>query len=303
MTLDELAETHPFAVAPTVPDWTLGCFKRRCITYASGEEDTSTEVIWVQSNGLTGDLRTRADRPAPDAERIEACSREVLIHLVKGDGFAARTAWDGEHMSWDAFAVFQPYTKWPEPGRLERVGASLIEWAPSGVYVEDWRMQAGSGGLSVGLELLGEVLPDGQEIKRGGGLVIAGDHAIRVVDRREALGPEPLHRQMAKTDDPAGLAAVIFDGEVSYAVRSGDSFLIQRSVNPLLEGGALLPGAFAPGAAEDQLVETAPSGSAWSKRIWRIDTLLGGQMRPVSTRAEPEGLAWLEREADTLLNR
>ena len=301
MTLEELARARPFAAPPAVPEWTLGCFSRRCITYATGTEDTTTQVIWIQSHGLTGDLRIPASRKAPAAASLADCSREELVEIVRAEGFAARTAWDGTLMSWDAFASFQPYDKWPEPGRLERVGASLIEWAPSGTYVADWRLQSGSEGLSVGLVLESETGRDGIEAPRSGALVIAGVHALRIIERRGGLPEGPLALQMAEADDPQDLARVIFDGEVSYARRDGPAFRIARAMDPFSQGAVLFaPDAFETGADEDVIIETAPPGASWLRRRWRVDTLLADQERGAATPAAPEGLAWLEREAQGL---
>ena len=63
MSLDRLAATRPYAEPLAVPSWTLGCFHRRCITFATGVEDPSTRVIWIQSHGLTADLRLPLVRP------------------------------------------------------------------------------------------------------------------------------------------------------------------------------------------------------------------------------------------------
>ena len=47
--------------------------------------------------------------------------------------------------------------KFPELGEMRRVGECCLEFAPSGAYVEDWRMQPGTAGLAASLVLLAEV--------------------------------------------------------------------------------------------------------------------------------------------------
>ncbi|MEI7933237.1 MAG: hypothetical protein WCI21_09325 [Alphaproteobacteria bacterium] len=302
MSLEDLARSRPFAKPLAVPAWTLGCFKRRCITYATGVEDCLTEVIWVQSHGLTGDLRIPASRQRPAGTSLGDCSAQELAELAKAEGFAAQTRWADGVMSWDGFASFQPYDKWPEPGRLERVGASLIEWAPSGIYVEDWRMQPGSDGLSVGLRLETETGFDGRERARQGALVIAGRHALRVIGRWGELPERPLHEQAAAAADATGLARTIFETEISYGTKTAGGYQIERSVNPFVEDSVMFRDeAFERGEDIDVLIETSRHGQPWTSRKWRIDTLLAGQARPVATPAAAEGLAWLERESPTLL--
>ncbi|MDB5446540.1 MAG: hypothetical protein JWQ97_1857 [Phenylobacterium sp.] len=293
MNLLDLAAWAPHAGPLRVPDWTLGCFHRRCITYASGAEDAATRVIWIQSHGLTGDIRVPAGRPdVSHRAGLADCTREELEALAHAEGGVADTAFDAGRMSWSNWAAFQPYDKWPEPGELRRVGTSLLEFAPSGIYVEDWRLQAGISGPLVGLRLVSE---DGRP--RDGGLVIAGEHALFALGRKVALDSEaPLPLQVRRAADPAALASRIFEAEARYARRSGDAFVVELATNPFLEGAPLDLEGFAPGP-EPGLLRQAAGGV---ERLWRIDTLLADRSVPLSTPAEPEGLAWLEREGSRL---
>lgn len=300
MSLAALARSHPYAEPLAAPEWTLGCFHRRCITFATGIEDTATRVIWIQSHGLTTDLRLPLHRPdVLGRGGLAACTPQERAQLARGEGFIARTAWDGALMSWDTLTAFQPYNKWPEPGRLQRVGACLIEWAPSGVYVEDWRLQPGSAGLSVGLELISETGVDGVERPRSGGLVIAGTHAILLIGRRGPLVEGRAHDLLAAVPE---LWPEVFDAEVAYARLGPNGWTTQLSVNALAEGARLFDDAsFSQGPQPNTLVQrNEDTQSGWRERLWRIDTLLADQARGPGTPASPEGLVWLTREADAL---
>lgn len=300
MSLAALARAQPHAEPLAVPAWTLGCFHRRCITYASGEEDAETRVIWAQSHGLTADLRLPAKRPEVHRrEGLAACTPRERAELARGEGFMARTGWDGAQMSWDAFAAFQPYEKWPEPGRLERVGACLIEWAPSGIYVEDWRLQPESSGLSVGLTLVSETGADGVKRPRAGGLVIAGDHAVMLIGRRHPLPPGRAHELLAADPD---LWPQVFDASVGYARRGSAGWTTSLAVDPFQEGRRLFDEAsFGPGATKGSLRQWSDEPSSdWRERLWTIDTALTDQTRSLWTEASPEGLNWLAREAAAL---
>lgn len=300
MSLSALAQSHSYAEPFAVPEWTLGCFHRRCITFATGVEDATTRVIWIQSHGLTADLRLPLHRPDVAARgELGACTPTQRAELARGEGFIAHTSWDGEHMSWDTKAAFQPYDKWPEPGRLQRVGACLIEWAPSGVYVEDWRLQPGSSGLCVGLELLSETGADGVEAPRAGGLVIAGEHAILLVGRRRPLPRGRAHEVLAEAPD---LWADAFDASVAYARLGDDGWITALAVDPFIEGRPLFDDAtFRPSPQSRLLVqENDDPRLPWRERLWRIDAALAAQNRSVVTPASPEGLSWLAREADAL---
>jgi hypothetical protein len=302
VTLDELAGCHGFAVPLAVPEWTLGCFHRRSIAFATGQEDASTRVIWLQSHGMTADIRIPATRPDLSGKfSLSDCTSEELAALAVSDGFIARTSWSDGQMRWDAFAGFQPYNKWPEPGRLERVGPCLIEWPPSLVYVEDWRLQPGSEGLSVGLRLLSETGLDGIERPRQGGLVIAGDHALLVIDRREPLPKGRVQEMIEAAADPQALARQAFDAQVAYGRRQAETYETVLAVDPFAEGQFLFaPDSFAVSSLQT-LVQTGDGSEGWRKRLWAIDTLLRDQSRPAATPASAEGRAWLTAEAATLL--
>lgn len=291
MNLQALAREAPFARPLAVPDWTLGCWKRRCITYANGREDTETTVIWIQSHGLTGDLRIPRWRPSAEGKAgFSEFAGDELPLLASVEGGVADTSWAGDRMAWSNWSAFQPYDKWPEPGVLQRVGSSLIEWAPSGIYVEDWRLQPGSSGLMVGLRLTAEIR-DGEQRRRDGGLVICGDHALFSLGRFEELPEEiPAQRQLAQ-----GLER-IFEAEASYCVRDGEGFRISLSTNPFRHGQAAPLDAFErlePGLLRQTVGDVV--------RLWRVDTLLPAVEAPLATAASPEGVAWLEGEAEVLL--
>ena len=299
MRLEALAIEAPQARPCAVPDWTLGCFRRRCITYASGVEDVTTQVIWIQSHGLTGDLRIPADRPAV-AQRggLAGCTREELAALCLAEGGVAETSFADGRMRWARWCAFQPYDKWPEPGELRRVGTCLLEFAPSGIYVEDWRLQPSESRLLVGLRLIEESLEGQPARPRDGGLVIAGDHAILSLGRTLDLESDaPLPEQVRECRDPAALARRIFSAETSYARRraSGD-YVVDLSTDPFAAGAALDLAGFRPGEAPDRLVQETRCGDQRLRRTWRIDTLSPEATTETATPAHAAGWDWLNRE-------
>jgi hypothetical protein len=303
MTLEELARAAPFAKPLAVPAWTLGCFRRRCITYATGAEDASTEVIWVQSHGLTGDLRISAKRPDVSSHNgFAECTREELVALAASEGGVGETSFTGGRMYWNNWAAFQPYDKWPEPGELRRVGNALMEFAPSGIYIEDWRLQPESSGPLIGLRLVSETR-NGIETKRDGGLVIAGVHAIFALARRNELtSSQPVQTQMADAAEPHLFAKQAFDAVASY-LRFDGHWLVRRSTDPFIEGKAQAITEGFERVGQDMLVQNVIENGEAIRRLWRVDTLLTGQEIPLATQAGLEGQAWLARESATLLSR
>jgi hypothetical protein len=303
----------PLPPAVSVPAWTLGCFRRRSITFFTGACDAATTVFWLQSPGLTADLRLPAQRPKLAAGTLASlgdAAPDLLQALADCEGGLARTGWDGQAMSWSDWTAFALHDKWPEPGRLARVGDCLIEHAPSGAYVEDWRLLPSRPGPLVGLRLIEERnLASGLVTHRGGGLVVCGDHAALVLGRPAPLPVPPGARLdevvRARLEDRAFLHAV-FAFEASVGCVQGDTgedHTVIASTNPLREGQPLgIAGDFSrvPGDARTVIQRIATSAGPIERRF-HADSWQTGFARDPTTTATPAAAAWLQREGRTLL--
>ena len=170
--LDRLPPTGLDGLA--FPRGLLGAFRRKSISFSNGLTDETSIVFWFQSKSFTIDLRL------PDG---------AATALVDRQGWVGDTLWDEDrqHMSWRIARSYQPRDQWPEPASLRFIGNSVIEFAPSGAYVEDWRQQCVRGPL-LGLRLIS--LRDGDDSPAqpmAGGLILAGDHAAYAKSRRPGL--------------------------------------------------------------------------------------------------------------------
>lgn len=304
MTLDEIAAAAPQSNIRRVPEWALGCVQRRSITMATGIEDALTRVFWVQAHGMTGDIRIHPGRPPLAADtKLSTLDRETLTLLASVEGGIATTSWKAPVMSWANWIGFQPYDKYPEPGVMHRIGDCMIEFAPSGAYVEDWRFQPSQPGLLAGLRLEFETNTKNDTYARGGGLVVAGDHAIRTLARRDEL-PDGTRAQdfVRASIDPVAALARVFDCITDYMVRDGAFWIIAASTDPRREGlRVALTGDLSRGTDPSTLVETVTGTPGISQRLWRIDSLEADYAFSQSTPLGPDQHAWLDREADTLL--
>lgn len=304
MTLDEIAAAAPHTNALRVPEWALGCVRRRSITMATGIEDALTRVFWVQAHGMTGDIRIHPARPriAADVD-FTSLDRDTLGLLASVEGGVAATSWNAPVMSWTNWIGFQPYDKYPEPGIMHRIGDCMIEFAPSGAYVEDWRFLPSAPGLLAGLQLISETDDDGRSSTRTGGLVVAGDHAIRTLARRDEL-PDGTRAQdfVRASIDPVAALDRVFDCITDYMVRDGALWIIEASTDPRREGlRVALTGDLSRGNDPSTLVETVTGTAGMTQRLWRIDSLEADHAFSQSTPLGPDQRAWLDREADTLL--
>ena len=302
--LDEFALLAGTAANQSVPSWALGTVRRQSISFATGFTDDSTQVHWVQSHAMTGDIRIHADRPSLAAtDRLEDLDRDTLILLASVEGGVATAAWADGVMTWADWVGFQPYDKYPEAGLMQRVGDCMIEISPSRIYIEDWRFQPSAPGLLAGLRLLADVDVSGTERPRAGGLVIAGDHAICSVARLT----EPPERTRAQdfvrhSRDPVGALRQVFGCTVDYAVKTDGTFKIVSSTDPRRETViADVMSDFSetpvPGVLRQRIFDN-PDVIA---RLWRIDSLEARVAFPLATPAPSDRLAWLEAEADTLV--
>lgn len=289
MTLEELAAlpTQHQTAAAAAPDWLLGCFRRRSITFFSGECDASTEVYWLQARGLCVDIRVSPRRPrAGGRKSLDEFTESELALLVQAEGGAARTEWNGASMRWLGWQAFQLRDKWPETGCLRRIGDCMIEFAPNDAYVEDWRLQPSNPGPLIGLQLTEERVPStGKVTHRGGALIVCGDHAALVRGR-------------------GSLASDMFACEASYAVRdaaSGD-FTIALSTNPLHEGQTLcITDGFDLDRETQQVRQRVAIDGEVRERIFTIDTLEPQHYFERSTDVSADTAAWMAAEAETLL--
>ncbi len=304
VTLDKIARSGLSAPTLRVPRWALGTVHRRSISFATGHVDDLTKVVWVQSHGMTGDIRIHQDRPElANSHTLQSLDLDTLVALASVEGGVATTAWCDGLMSWSDWIGFQPYDKYPEPGQLRRVGDCMVEFAPSGIYVEDWRFQPSESGLLAGLSLLREVDNKGVERSRRGGLVIAGDHAILSIARRDEL-PEGTRAQdfVRASKDPAAALRQVFDCTVDYAVRAGGAFEIALSTDPRREGQSLaVASGFSQTGTPGVLQQRISDHPDVQARFWRIDSLETDVEFSLATDAAPDRLAWLAREADTLI--
>ena len=259
MTLAALLATLPPRIAdPAFPSHLLGAFRRHSITFCNGLTDLTTRVFWFQSRTFTIDLRL------PDGAATPVDQRQ---------GWIGDTMWDPDagEMAWQISSSYQPHDQWPEAARLLPIGNSVIEIAPSGAYVEDWRQQATQGPL-LGLRLTAVTdAASGSSEAREGGLILAGAHGALAVAR------------------PTHAAAGMEDYEVSVALH-GER--VTWSTQAARYDAPLIPGPFA----------LEPAGAvtlAQAERTLRfvVDAFVPDMTFGSETPCSDVAAAWWRREA------
>lgn len=307
MHLLELVARHPQQPTHGVPDWMLGFYKRRAISFANGLTDTQTHVCWFQSRTFTIDLRLPLeDRQVPARTLLEYSAQELQT-LANYEGWEALCSWEGEVLSWHTDTSLQVHNRWPEPGVLKRIGNCMIEFAPSGAYVEDWRLQSSAPGALIGLRLIEDkALESGIVQHRGGGLIVCGEHAAMVLGRADPLPAspdgEPLRDLVARhADDPTWLKrAFNFETSVAQgALETGFGVTLSTCAGRLGQSLTPLDG-FEVLADGKHVTQNLIIDGVARQRLFVIDTL-----EPTVSFAQATGFTcgaaqWYERESPTL---
>jgi hypothetical protein len=283
MTLAELLERLPPAGIDNLafPRRLLGAFRRKSITFCTGLTDETTGVYWFQSKTFTIDLRL------PDGAGTGVLDRQ---------GWVGDTLWDppSGQLSWAIHRSYQPRNQWPEPAGLSFIGNCILEFAPSGAYVEDWRQQSTRGPL-LGLRLT-SLLDEATGLVHpvDGGLILAGEHTAfarsrlpLVDDALQAAGS--LEQAM---EDGIASEHEIASYEVSAAI-GGPA--VTHSTQPERRGEAIAAGDFA--IADDGGVTLATTVAGAPCRLgFAVDVHLRDFAFDRETASTPEAQDWLERE-------
>lgn len=302
MNLLELARRHPQHPADGVPAWMLGHFRRRSITFADGRSDARTQVHWLQSRSFTLDLRL-PDAPPPPLKAWADYHAEELRQLANQEGWMADSHWVDGQLGWHGGVSLQVHNRWPEPARLQRIGNCLMEFAPSGAYVEDWRLQAGGGPL-IGLRLWEErEVESGRLLGRGGGLILCGDRLGWVRGRPAPLAESSLglrERVAQAQGDPAELAR-LFDVETSLALADGQGgYRVALSTLPARLGQPMALDGFAWDAAGHLRQRLVNAAGCLIERTFEVDTLEPDWHAEVATPCSATAQDWFAAERETL---
>ena len=304
MKLEELIARHPRKPAHQVPEWMMGLWRRHIISFADGSSDVETQVYWLQSRNFSVDLRLpRPGDLVTGAAPLRSRTAQELEVLANYEGWVAQSHWDGAQLSWTEPTTLQFEDRWPEPARLHRVGNCMIEFAPSGAYVEDWRLQLSMPGPLVGLRLIEErELPAGRVLHRGGGMIVSGQYAGLVLGRtEEATDISPLRQQVLAAQGDQEVLQRLLGFETSIAHGSlADGFTVTHSTKPGRLGAELFPLDGFLMEADGTVLQELVSGGQRSLRRFEVDTLESLVEWPLSTPQAPTAAHWMERNAATL---
>jgi hypothetical protein len=309
MTLQEMIRKHAYTPKQSVPDWMIGCFRRRSISFANGESDDQTIVYWMQSRNFTIDLRLPLKEDQVPTRDIADCTPAELAVMANYEGWEAASHWENNRLRWSGGTALQLTDRWPEEAELQRIGNCMIEFAPSGSYVEDWRLQPSAPGPLVGLRLVEEHYPQsGESVPRRGGLIICGDHAALVLGRASPLPAGISTKNLSLPDrvadaigDPEQLRQLL-DFETSVASGNPDQgYAVLHSTVAARVNESLLPdGEFESSEDSNRVQYQFTRGDQTCVWIFEIDVLEPLHNFTLSTPSTDASMSWFGRESETL---
>ncbi len=307
MHLKELIQRHHQKALSSVPEWMIGCFKRRSIAFANGLTDTQTHVFWLQGRNLTIDLRLPQEVDQVSKLNIATCTQDELYKLANYEGWSAESNWANSQLSWSGGTSFQLHNRWPEPAILSRVGDCMMEFSPSHAYVEDWRIKSCSPGPLVSLRLIEEKDLTTETCRhRGGALIINGNWAGLVLGRCKDI---PLASQKNQLRDlflsglpNKKLQSEVFNFETSVAQGSlKEGFKICFSTLPGIKNDTIFPlEGFEFDAKQNEIFQLFNENDHTILRRFAIDTIEAYFPYSDSTEWTNESSAWFETEQETL---
>lgn len=139
-----------------------GCWVRAWIEFADGARDDTSVVAWLQLPSLMADVRLPGPTAAgvdPARRSLAECTMAELRSIADSESSSGYTTCTAIEVGADGVrrataewhtrghgTAFQPVSAFPEPGLLEWSddGTVMMERAPSGAYVEEWRLVPGS---------------------------------------------------------------------------------------------------------------------------------------------------------------
>lgn len=268
------------------PQRLLGAFRRKSITFCTGTTDEKTIVYWFQSSTFTIDLRLPDGAATPVPER---------------QGWVGDTLWDAtkQQLSWNIHRSYQPHNQWPEPACLHFIGNCILEFAPSGAYVEDWRQQSWSGPF-LGLRLVSMLNEQtGQTHAMDGGLILAGPHAAYAQSRLPSIdntlrGTIKLEQALA---DDIVTERQIESFEVSIAT---DGTAITHSTRPERAGQDIVSGDFTVDRDGSVVLSRVVDGAP-SRLRFLLDLHLPDLPFDHQTPSTAEAQEWMKREKGHLM--
>jgi hypothetical protein len=220
----------------SVPSKYLGVWKRTLLEQ-HGNQDTSSLVLWIQTEQQHADIRIPTLRPDfSNRESLQDCSAEQLRWLSSQQGFTGKTEVNTSVCQWHREFDFQPKNDSRDIGEMVFDGdETLLETGIDTSYFEVWK-KAKYSHLNISTHhLIGE---DRHGVATPARLLIAGNHFAYVRPRNVDL-PNASCLQVALDKHYQSMNNLLdwLDFEISFGEKIDDmTGIIHHSTLPFREG-------------------------------------------------------------------
>ena len=220
----------------SVPSRYFGVWKRTLLEQ-HGTQDTSSLVLWMQTEREHVDIRIPAMRPDfSDCDNLQDCSAEQLHWLATQQGFAGITEVNSSICQWHRELDFQPVTAARDIGEMAFDGEdTLLETGVDAPYFEVWKKLEYSHFEVSAHAALGE---DRHGVATPARLLTAGNH-FAFIRPRNAVLPEATSLPMLLNQPIQNKQTLLdwLDFEISFGeIVDRITGLIQHSTLPFREG-------------------------------------------------------------------
>ena len=222
-----------------VPSRYLGLWKRTLLEQ-QGSQDTSSLVLWMQTEREHADIRIPVSRPDfSNCENLQECSAEQLRWLATQQGFTGVTEVNSTTCQWHREQDYQPKTALRDIGEMAFDGEdTLLETGIDAPYFEVWKKLEYSH-LNVNASLVtGE---DRHGVATPSRLLVAGKYFAFVRPRNVNLPQlSSLQAILDKHYQSMHILLDCLDFEISFGeIVDHVTGLIQYSTLPFREGTEL----------------------------------------------------------------
>jgi hypothetical protein len=218
----------------------VGVWRRRSIETEDGQEDTATQVFWLQTHACFGDIRIPLHRSlSPEHHSVNELSVLDATALSSQQGFGGIASIEGSTCQWHRHIDYQPPNDSRDIGLLAWEQDILIESGVDATYREKWeRVDDGSTGCCA-LVLEPENLSTVSSWP--GCFVLVGDYFVFILEQRRAL-PKANSLKLLLDSAPDNLQKRSYlNCEISFGRRTSGQipWEIELSTFPWREGQSL----------------------------------------------------------------
>jgi hypothetical protein len=220
----------------SVPSQYLGVWKRTLLEQ-HGSQDTSSLVLWMQTERIHADIRIPASRiDFSNCKSLLDCSAEQLRCLASQQGFTGTTEVNGSVCQWHREFDYQPTIGSRDIGEMAFDGeGALLETGVDDQYFEIWKKLDRSHLKVSSKAILGE---DRHGVSTPSRLLIAGKYFAFVRPRNIVL---PLANSLQEMLDKHYQSMHALLDWLDFEISFGEIFdqtvgVIQHSTLPFREG-------------------------------------------------------------------